>query len=97
MTSSLAGMLLAKHGSNGTIGALANPTTQNGQSAAALATTGRLTFEAVSKHFSSGTAPALQEINLACESGEFVVVVGPSGCGKSTLLNLAAGMLRPDR
>src|SRR5271169_5539474 len=39
--------------------------------------------------------PALQNIDLEIEQGEFVCIVGPSGCGKSTLLNLIAGLDRP--
>ena len=38
---------------------------------------------------------ALSGINLAVETGEFIVVMGPSGCGKSTLLNLVAGIDTP--
>jgi NitT/TauT family transport system ATP-binding protein len=57
---------------------------------------GRLVLDEVSKLFTNGTVPALGEVSLTCEPGEFVVVVGPSGCGKSTLLNLAAGMIAPD-
>jgi NitT/TauT family transport system ATP-binding protein len=39
--------------------------------------------------------PALQNIDLEIEQGEFVCIVGPSGCGKSTLLYLIAGLDRP--
>jgi NitT/TauT family transport system ATP-binding protein len=57
---------------------------------------GRLVLEHISKDFPGSTVPALRDVSLTCEPGEFVVVVGPSGCGKSTLLNLVAGMLTPE-
>jgi NitT/TauT family transport system ATP-binding protein len=58
---------------------------------------GRLVLENVCKAYGPEEMSAVGPIDLACECGEFVVVVGPSGCGKTTLLNLAAGMVRPDR
>src|SRR2546421_11565782 len=58
---------------------------------------GRLVLEQVSKDFPGSNVPALRDVSLTCEPGEFVVVVGPSGCGKTTLLNLVAGMLAPDQ
>ncbi len=36
--------------------------------------------------------PVVHGIDLAVNSGEFLVLVGPSGCGKSTLLRMIAGL-----
>jgi NitT/TauT family transport system ATP-binding protein len=44
-----------------------------------------------------GATPALQDLNVTVDDGEFVSVLGPSGCGKSTLLKIAAGLIRPTR
>jgi ABC-type lipoprotein export system ATPase subunit len=49
-----------------------------------------LRFKRVSKSY--GTAPALVDVSLDVERGEFVALAGRSGCGKSTLLNVAGAM-----
>ncbi|MCX8043683.1 MAG: ABC transporter ATP-binding protein [Desulfobacterota bacterium] len=36
--------------------------------------------------------PALQNITLSVNQGQFLSVIGPSGCGKTTLLRIIAGL-----
>ncbi len=53
-----------------------------------------LEFTNVSKDYitEGQSVPALHEVTLNVEAGQFVALVGRSGCGKSTLLNLAGAM-----
>jgi NitT/TauT family transport system ATP-binding protein len=52
----------------------------------------------VSKVFNAGrpdALPALVDVDLTIEPGEFVSLIGPSGCGKSTQLRLIANLVEP--
>jgi multiple sugar transport system ATP-binding protein len=50
-----------------------------------------VTFQGVSKIYPDGTR-AVNDLSLAVEDGEFMVLVGPSGCGKTTALRMVAGL-----
>jgi multiple sugar transport system ATP-binding protein len=46
------------------------------------------------KEFAGGVL-AVDDVNLATEEGEYLVLLGPSGCGKTTLLRMIAGLEQP--
>src|SRR5690625_7147631 len=52
-------------------------------------------FENVSKVYARGARPALEQVTLEIERGEFVFLVGQSGSGKSTFLRLVLREERP--
>jgi len=57
-----------------------------------------VTLDSVSHAYGgAANAPAVEDLSLAIQEGEFAAVVGPSGCGKSTLMKLATGLQFPFR
>jgi multiple sugar transport system ATP-binding protein len=49
-----------------------------------------VTFENVVKKY--GDVIAVNNLNIAVDDKEFLVLVGPSGCGKTTALRCLAGL-----
>ena len=56
-----------------------------------------LELKNIYKTYSQGTVdvPALKDINLTIEEGEYVAIMGPSGSGKSTLMNIIGCLDKP--
>ncbi|MGH3364646.1 MAG: ATP-binding cassette domain-containing protein, partial [Nocardioidaceae bacterium] len=51
-----------------------------------------VTYQNAQRLYPGSTRPAVDDLNLEIEDGEFMVLVGPSGCGKSTSLRMLAGL-----
>lgn len=52
-------------------------------------------FEHVFKRYPGSADPAVDDLNLRVEAGEFLTLLGPSGSGKTTTLMLLAGFEAP--
>ncbi|WP_121742798.1 metal ABC transporter ATP-binding protein [Natronorubrum halophilum] len=46
--------------------------------------------------FSYGDQPAVRDVSLDVEEGDFLGLIGPNGSGKTTLLHCMLGLLEPD-
>jgi len=53
-----------------------------------------LVISNIKKQF--GRFPALNDVSLFAEDGEFLALLGPSGSGKTTVLRIIAGLEQPD-
>ncbi|MBT9164242.1 MAG: Cell division ATP-binding protein FtsE [candidate division WS2 bacterium] len=52
-------------------------------------------FKNITKSYNNGGPPAVANISLRIERGEFIFLVGPSGAGKSTLIKLLFREIMP--
>ncbi|MBQ9228206.1 MAG: ABC transporter ATP-binding protein [Eubacterium sp.] len=50
----------------------------------------------VSKRFKGQSVPALDNVSVQIEEGEFVTILGSSGCGKTTLIKMLNRLYEPD-
>ena len=53
-------------------------------------------FKNVSKTFQGADYPAVKDVSLTVNEGEFVTILGSSGCGKTTLLKMINRLYEPD-
>jgi len=51
-----------------------------------------VTFDKAPRIYPGSDKPAVDQLDLEIQDGEFLVLVGPSGCGKSTSLRMLAGL-----
>jgi putative ABC transport system ATP-binding protein len=54
-----------------------------------------LSIKNLTKVFTEGGTPVLNDVSLDIDEGDFVSIVGASGSGKSTLLTIMGGMDKP--
>jgi osmoprotectant transport system ATP-binding protein len=55
----------------------------------------RVELRAVGVRYANAAVPAVHDVDLTIEAGQFAVLLGPSGCGKSTLLRTINRLVEP--
>ena len=56
---------------------------------------GKIEVVAVTKTYSPGAPPAVDNLDLVIDHGSYCCLLGPSGCGKTTILRMIAGHETP--
>jgi putative spermidine/putrescine transport system ATP-binding protein len=56
---------------------------------------GALELRHLTKRYGADDPPAVDDVDLLIEPGQFMTLLGPSGSGKTTTLNMLAGFLEP--
>lgn len=75
---------------------MSSPTDQQAvQRAPAARAGGRLELVGLSKRYGHAEPPAVDDITLGIQPGEFITLLGPSGSGKTTTLNMIVGFTEP--
>lgn len=54
-----------------------------------------LSIDHISKYY--GSRPALDDVSMTLQAGQFCALLGPNGAGKSTLFQLLTGLFVPDQ
>ena len=53
-------------------------------------------FKHINKQFKNSAYPALYDVSVSIEEGEFVTILGSSGCGKTTMIKMINRLYEPD-
>ena len=53
-------------------------------------------FKHINKQFKNSAYPALNDVSVSIEEGEFVTILGSSGCGKTTMIKMTNRLYEPD-
>lgn len=53
-------------------------------------------FKHINKQFKNSAYPALNDVSVNIEEGEFVTILGSSGCGKTTMIKMINRLYEPD-